>query len=388
MSFLRRMFSRPYRQARAAEGAGDYRRAAALYVEAELPEEAANALLFHAARAPTLEERLAAYHDALRWLPEDHPRRPEVEAQIGLAVLDDARRRGARSAEEKRRLADAAKRLEEADRPTEAANAWELLERWDDAARCLEAAGEVERLEALLERTGEAEDRRRKLRGFVKEYEMAMAVGARLEARDALQKALAVDPQDTSVAELLRRLTARMPSPHRIELRVDERRVLAIGKLPAVLGRVGADVVIRGASVSRHHTEIDVVDGALVVRDLDSRNGTLIRGLPIVGEVRLEGETTLGLGDDVTLKVVTTGDLNVEIHVDRGLDRGTVVLIGKAAMRLPVAPGRVFFAEGHATLEADEGIELRLGSQECALPILLLDEDEITLGPHRIGVRR
>ena len=45
MSFLRRMFSRPYRRARAAEGAGDYRRAAALYVEAELPEEAANALL-------------------------------------------------------------------------------------------------------------------------------------------------------------------------------------------------------------------------------------------------------------------------------------------------------------------------------------------------------
>jgi pSer/pThr/pTyr-binding forkhead associated (FHA) protein len=382
------MFSRPYRRARAAEGAGDYRRAAALYVEAELPEEAANALLFHAARASTLEERLAAYHDALRWLPEGHARIPEVEAQIGLAVLDDARRRGARSAEEKRRLADAAKRLEGAERPSEAANAWELLERWEDAARCLELAGEVERLEALLNRTGEVEDRRRKMRGLVKDYEMAMAVGARLEARDALQKALAVDPEDTSVADLLRRLSARFPIPHRIELQIDDRRVLAIGKLPAVLGRVGADVVVRGASVSRRHTEIDVVDDALVVRDLDSRNGTLIRGLPIAGAVRLEGETTLGLGDDVTLRVKKTGQLSLRIDVDRGLDRGTVVLIGRGRMPLPDAPGALTFPEGHATLTPNDQVKMLLGPQECALPILLLDEDEITLGPHRIGVRK
>jgi pSer/pThr/pTyr-binding forkhead associated (FHA) protein len=146
--------------------------------------------------------------------------------------------------------------------------------------------------------------------------------------------------------------------------------------------------VVRGASVSRRHTEIDVVDDALVVRDLDSRNGTLIRGLPIAGEVRLEGETNLGLGDDVVLRVRKTGPRSLQIEVDRGLDRGTVVLIGREAMRLPEAPGEVSFPEGHATLTPDDEVKMLLGPQECALPILLLDEDEITLGPHRIGVRR
>jgi len=388
MSLFRRMFSRPYRRARAAEGAGDYRRAAALYVEADLPEDAANALLFHAARAGTLEERLAAYHDALRWLPEEHARRPEVEAQIGLAVLDDARRRGARATEEKRRLADAATRLERAERPGEAANAWELLERWDDAARCLEKAGEVERLEALLDRTGEAEDQRRGMRRMVKDYEMAMAVGARVEARDSLRKAVGIDPDDIAVADLLRRLEARFPAPYRVELSVDGRRVLAVGRMPAVLGRVGADVTLRGASVSRRHAEVELADGEVVVRDLDSRNGTLVRGLAIAGEVRLSGGTALGLGDDVTVRVTPIGPEAVRLDVDKGLDRGTVVLIGRGVLRLPDAPGSLSFPEGRATLTADEGTTLLLGTQECALPILLLDDDQVGLGAHRLEVRK
>src|SRR5687768_1667116 len=143
MDLLRRLFRGPYRRARAAEGAGDYRAAAALYAEAGAPEEAANALLFHAARATTLEQRLGAYQDALRWLHDEHPRRPEVELKIGLAVLEDAQRRGARTGEERARLEDAAGRLEAAGKDAEAATAYELLGRTDDVLRCLEKAGEV-----------------------------------------------------------------------------------------------------------------------------------------------------------------------------------------------------------------------------------------------------
>jgi pSer/pThr/pTyr-binding forkhead associated (FHA) protein len=381
------MFSRPYRRARAAEGVGDYRRAAALYVEAELPEDAANALLFHAARAGTLEERLSAFHEALRWLPDAHARRAEVEAQIGLAVLDDARRRGARSSEEKRRLADAATRLEGADRPGDAANAWELLERWDDAARCLEAAGEVERLEALLDRTGEADNRRRQMRGLVADYEMAMAVGARSEARDALRSAVALDPEDGAVADLLRRLEARFPRPYHVALSIDGRRIVAFGRLPVVLGRTGADIVLRGASVSRRHAELDIgPEGQLLVRDLDSRNGTLVRGLPIAGEVTLSGQSTVGLGDDVTVRVSPLGPEAVRLDVDQGLDRGAVILIGRGQLPIPDAPGSVSFPDGHATVGADKGTALVLATQACAMPILVLDGDRLELGPHTIEV--
>jgi tetratricopeptide (TPR) repeat protein len=383
------MFNRPYRLARAAEGAGDYRKAAALYVEAELPEDAANALLFHAARAGSLEERLAAYHDALRWLPEAHPRRPEVEGQIGLAILDDAQRRGARTAEEKRRLADAAERLERTGRPGDAANAWEMLERWDDVARCLEAAGDVERLERHLERTGAAEQRARRVARLVRDYEMAMAVGARLDARRVLREAVELAPEDTGIADLLRRLEGRMLDPLRVELVIDGQRVVVVGKLPVVLGRVGADVVVRGASVSRLHASLDVTEGGeLSVADEDSRNGTLLSGVPIAREVRVTGEAVVGLGDDVTIRARPVPPRAVSLEVESGLDRGLVALAGEGALRLPAADAVLAFEGGVATLAAIGGSELFLGVQRCVLPVVLLEGDELSVGAHRIEVRR
>jgi tetratricopeptide (TPR) repeat protein len=381
------MFDSRYRKARAAEGAGDYRRAAALYAEAEMVEEAANALLFAAGRATTLEDRLAAYHDALRWLPEGHPRRDDVQAQIGLAVLDDARRAGARTAEERRRLTDAAERLEGAGRPGDAATAWELLERWDDVGRCLEAAGDIERLERFLERTSAEDDRRRKLATLVKDYEMAMTVGARLDAHAALREAVRVDPTDASVADLLRRFEKRVPQPNRIELVVNGSRVIVVGRLPATLGRAGADVPLRGASVSRRHAELDVRDGSVVVRDLDSRNGTLVRGLAIAGEVLLAGETTVGLGDDVTLKVSALGPRALSLEVEKGLDRGVVALLGEGALPLPDAPASVSFPEGRATIAANGGASLVLGPQPCALPVVVLDGDTLSIGAYSVEVR-
>lgn len=385
MSFWRRVFDVTYRRARAAEGAGDYRRAAALYAEADLPEEAANALLFHATRVRTLDERLAAYHDALRWLPAGHPRRDEVEGRMGMAILEDAQRRGARSAEERRRLAEAGVRLERAKRFSDAATAWELLDRTDDAARCLERAGDVERLEKLLERTHAEETRERRLRRLVGDYEMAMKVGARLEARAALREAVSVAPDDTAVADLLRRLEDRLPPPGTLRLEVDGGRVAFVGRLPAALGR-DADVVVRGASVSRRHAEVALRDGRLVIRDLESRNGTLVRGLPVADAIELAGETEIGLGDDVTVRAAPAGERACLLEVRSGLDRGLRVAVGEGDLRMPGLPCTVSFASGHATLAADRGVPLVLGTQPCALPVVLLVEDRLTLGPHAVRV--
>ena len=352
-----------------------------------MPEEAANALLFHATRVRTLEERLDAYHDALRWLPPGHERRAEVEGRLGLAVLDEAQRRGARSAEEKRQLTDAAERLERAGRHSDAATAWELLGRTDDVARCLERAGEVERLEQLLERTHAEETRERKIQRLVREHEMAMRHGARLEARAALEEAARVARQDTAIADLLRHLLERFPHPHTLRLAVDDRPVCFVGQLPAALGR-DAEVCVRGASVSRRHAEIALTGGALVVRDLDSRNGTLIRGVPIAGEVALSGPTEIGLGDDVTVLVSPAPPAACVLEVQTGLDRGLRAVAGQGELRLSDLPCTISFTGGHATLRADAGVDVTLGAQPVALPIVLLYDDRITLGPHRVEVVR
>ncbi len=375
MSFMRRLFSSAYRQARRAEAKGLYREAAAIYAENDLPEEAANALLVHAARASELEEQLAALRDALRWLPEGHDRRIEVEGRIGTSILEEAQRRGVHTAEEKRRLEEAAQRLETAELHSKAATAYEMLDRTDDVARCLQLAGDVERLEALLEETSGEARKERALRRFLSDYEMAMAVGHRLEARKALEQALEVSPEERTVADLLRRLEARFIPGRRLTLRFDGREVSFVGRTSLVLGR-DADVVVRGASVSRRHTEILRVGSKIVVRDLESRNGTLVRGVPIAGELEVDGVVDVGLGDDVTVRV-TPIDGGLRLRVLEGLDRDRVALAGEGALRIDGLSATIAFEKGHPTLTPDEGSRTRLDRQNVAARIVLLLGDAI-----------
>ncbi|HEY8428614.1 MAG TPA: FHA domain-containing protein [Sandaracinaceae bacterium] len=380
MSWLKRMFDSRYRRARAAEGAGQWRTAAALWAEAGEPLLAAEALVHLAERGGSFEERVEALHDALRWIPESEvERRDEVETKLAMTVLEDARLRGVASAEEKRRLADAAARLERLELHADAADAYELLGRTEDVARCLEAAGEIERLEALLERTSQKDEREGELRRLLSEYEMALKYGARLEARAALRKACELAPNERSVAELLRRLEARMPPPSRVRLAVDGRRVTFVGRLPAVLGRGEVDVPIRGTSVSRRHAEIALANGTLVIRDLDSRNGTLVRGLPIRGALELSGPSEIGLGDDVTLAVEPQGRALV-IEVLRGFDRGERIVVGEGDLRVDGMRACVRFVEGWASIVADPRVELVLEGQSCALPVHVLTGDRLVVG--------
>lgn len=384
MSWLKRMFDGRHRRARAAEGAGQWRRAAALWAEAgELPR-AAEALLHLASRGGSLEARLEAWHDALRFISDD-AKRDEVEAKMGLAVLEDARLRGATSAEEKRRLADAASRLERADHGSDAADAYAILGRTEDQARCLEAAGEIEKLEALLEKTGRKDERQGALRRLLSDHDMALKYGARLEARAALREASRVAPEDRSVAELLRRLEGRMPPPSRVCLALDGHRVSVVGRLPAVLGRADCDVPLRGTSVSRRHAEVALAAGKLVLRDLDSRNGTLVRGLPISGAIELSGATEVGLGDDVTLAVSPRGH-SLTIDVKSGLDRGERVVLGEGDLRVDGVRATIRFDKGWAVLAADPGVDLTLDGQTCALPVHLLAGDRLSVGGVEVEV--
>ena len=375
---LRRLFGRSHRRARAAEAAGNYREAAQLYAEGGAPNEAAAALLFLAARAGTLAERAEAYEDALRFLPADSERRPEVEIQIGLARVEDARNRGTGSAEDRRVLAEAAARLEANGREADAATAYELLGRNEDLARCLEKAGEIERLETLLDASQRKDTRERVLRSALSEYELAMEVGQRLEARNALRKALVEVPAEPQMLDLLRRLEARFPASNRVELVVSERKVTMLAILPAALGR-DAEMTVRGASVSRRHAEISRVgSGELAVRDLGSRNGTLLSGLALGAPIQLSTEVAIGLGEDVTVRLVPDGG-QVLVEVERGPDRGARFVVGEGALRIPGVAACVRFDEGHAWLVPDEGVAMRLGARVCVMPVVLLRADVVEI---------
>ncbi|MDH5490520.1 MAG: FHA domain-containing protein [Myxococcales bacterium] len=375
MSLWRRLFSATYRSARRAEIRGEYRQAAALYAEVGALEEAASALLLEAARAPTAEARIESLLDALRWLPAGHPRRDEADAQVGLAILEDARSRGAHTRGERRRLEEAAERLERVGRDADAAVAWELLGREEKVAAALERGGEVERLEALLEARDEEADLERALRASLDEFDLAMKVGARLEALAAIREASRIALDDPSVRELLRGVEARLPPRGRVRLRIDGRPHVFGEGFPVVLGR-DADLIVRGASVSRRHAQIERRGGAIVVRDLGSRNGTRIDGVSIGAEFEVKGEAKLALGDDVEVQLEPLEEA-ICLRVRSGLDAGLVAIFGAGSLRASGLDAALHFERGHPVLTADPGKELRLGEQRCAAPIALLLEDRI-----------
>ncbi len=92
-----------------------------------------------------------------------------------------------------------------------------------------------------------------------------------------------------------------------VVLRVEEdgRTRTVRAPVPITIGRApSATLVVSDAQVSRVHARIDVLDGLLSVRDLDSRNGTFVNARPI------DGPVPLGEGDEIdvgTIRIVMTG---------------------------------------------------------------------------------
>src|SRR6516165_3902733 len=80
---------------------------------------------------------------------------------------------------------------------------------------------------------------------------------------------------------------------------VDEpggRRVFTSSSDHAVVGtHESADLVLADRAVSRFHCELHIVDGRAYLRDLGSRNGTLVDGVSII-EAHLAHGATLRLG--------------------------------------------------------------------------------------------
>lgn len=95
-----------------------------------------------------------------------------------------------------------------------------------------------------------------------------------------------------------------MTVEHRICIRRPDHvplHVIVDGPLP--VGRSGDGIALDDERVSRHHCELDVRDGVLVVRDLASSNGTLVDGVAVTGTVPLGVGAVVRIGD-VCIEVV------------------------------------------------------------------------------------
>lgn len=92
-----------------------------------------------------------------------------------------------------------------------------------------------------------------------------------------------------------------------VELRVEEesRTRTVRAPVPVVIGRAqSATLVIPDAQVSRLHARIDFIDEMLAIRDLNSRNGTLVNARPIDAPVALHDGDEIDVG---TTRIVVCG---------------------------------------------------------------------------------
>ena len=372
------------RRARALEASGDFRGAASVYAELAMFVEASKCLLHEGEKAGTLESRLGAWMDAARVLPDDEIEAlREVDTRIGRAILEHLRPTGVAGNAEKRQLTDAAERLERAEQWRDAADAWELLGRKEDLARCLEMGGEVERLERVLTEQNRSDAVGDRIRRLMSEHDLALSLGQRAAAKQALREASALAPSDVGIATSLRRLEERTVRGAVLRLALPDRTLRVVGKLPIVLGRAEADVALRGASVSRRHAEVAYEEGRFVLRDLGSRNGTLIAGVVLSRALAVEGALEVGLGDDVSVRLTPSG-MSLEIEVVRGMDRGEVVHVGAGAVELFDLGVGVRFEPERTVIES-RNERIVLGDRAVS-EVELLRGDVLTIAGKRVEV--
>lgn len=93
--------------------------------------------------------------------------------------------------------------------------------------------------------------------------------------------------------------------------------ILRLGTEPVIIGRAPeSDVAVKDTKASRNHCEVRLWDGAYVLKDLKSRNGTLLNGIPCdiailskgdqirIGDVILTFEEKAPMGASTALRAI------------------------------------------------------------------------------------
>ena len=338
MSFFRKVFSADYRAAVAAEAAGNVDVAAERYALAGEAEGAVRMHIARAARAPTRHGEIAALRDAVRWAGDDPALRKWASRSLGRALWENTKVEGIATERDRAKVREAADLLVIGDDHQTAGEALEMIGDLAAAAQAYSDGGFIDKLEATLAKDHAAAERVRDEADASKNYETHMRVGRRDDARTELARALAHTEHAGDYRRLLDQLDTALLTGGRVELkRRGKPAIVACAAPKIVLGRDAlCDLPLRAGGVSRQHAEIDRVDDEFQLHDLDSRNGTSLAGLPLVGKVPLVGSGRFGLGDECAIDFEVTDGILI-LRITNGLDRGVSLIAGDPGVRLDLA---------------------------------------------------
>ena len=338
MGFFRR-FSADHRAAVAAEAAGNVDLAAERYALAGDAEGAVRMHLARAARAASRQAEIGALRDALRWAGDDPQLKKQASKALGRALWENARAEGIATERDRNKVREAADMLVAGDDHASAGEALESIGDHQAAALAYSAGGLVEKMESALSKEDQRYLKAREEADAFADYQTHMRVGRRDEARAELQRAIASTENVGEYRRLLDQLDTALLTAAKVELKRRGKPVIvACAANKIVLGRDPlCDLPLRAGGVSRQHAEIERAPDGFHLRDLDSRNGTSVAGLPLVGKVPLAGSGKFGLGDECALEFETTPAGALIIRVTTGIDRGVSLIAGGEGTKLDLA---------------------------------------------------
>jgi two-component system, NtrC family, response regulator GlrR len=139
----------------------------------------------------------------------------------------------------------------------------------------------------------------------------------------------------------------------------------------------GADMVLADGSVSRYHCELDITSGRPLARDLTSRNGTLVDGVPIVAAYLREGSVlTLGRSE----VVFTFGPDHVRLALSRRDRFGQLLGASRAMRRVFAQLERAAATDSTVLIEGETGTgkeaaaeSLHAASSRAKAPFVVVD---------------
>jgi hypothetical protein len=129
-----------------------------------------------------------------------------------------------------------------------------------------------------------------------------------------------------------------------------KRMALALGD-EIVIGRTEGTLRVPSHAVSRRHVRIRRERGQIVMQDLESRNGTQLRGMNVAGTLAIGEGLALRLGKEVPLHIAPFEGMEGAVSIDLG---GTTTIA-------PLGPARLGIGEWRIELASDEWLELLSG---------------------------
>ena len=356
-------------KARAAELRGELGPAAALFAQAGRLDEASRVMLLRGDGEMDPAARLRHYVQALATAPAGTTAHTDARRKHATLVLAIAAGETVTPAL-RQDLLQAGRDLEAIGEPDKAAEAYARAGDVEGEARALARAGDVEKLDALL--LGQ-QGRDRETLARREAHEEVLALVASGRRREAVAMALASG--DEAVRERGRGVEARRVSGEVVSVSLGGREMRVVLGTEVVVGRVAA-IAVASAALSRQHLCIARRGSDVVVRDLGSRNGTLLRGLTLVGEATVGDAIEVRLGKEVPLVVRPStelpGAVSLEIAGARYLAPLGPARLGVGAWRLERGP------DGWVELVTDDDPPAFAGALRLATRVTLLRGDAMS----------